>query len=123
MPYFNHEVYEALLKKTRAAEKKDDLEIIRDATEDCLRYVQTVCDGENRLNTEDEPDRNTIEDYDTKRHNAHENAILSVTLLNRFADQYGIALPFTGDIADRHQVADFCLEMTAWLFRERRKVL
>ena len=81
MPYFNHEVYEALLKKTRAAEK-DDLEIIRDATEDCLRYVQTVCDGENRLNTEDEPDRNTIEDYDTKRHNAHENAILSVTLLN-----------------------------------------
>ena len=122
MSYFNHDAYEALLKKTRAAEK-DDLEIIRDATEDCLYYVQTVCDGENRLNTADEPARSVIEDYDTKRHNAHENAISSVTLLNRIADQYGIALPFTGDIADRHQAADFCLELTAWLFRERRKVL
>ena len=97
MPYFNHDAYETLLKKARTVEK-DDLEIIRDATEDCLCYVQTVCDGENRLNTADEPDRNVIEDYDTKRHNAHENAISSVTLLNRLADQYGIALQFTGDI-------------------------
>ena len=75
------------------------------------------------MNTADEPDRSVIEDYDTKRHNAHENAILSVTLLNRLADQYDTVLPFTGDITDRHQVADFCLEITAWLFLDRRKVL
>ena len=51
MLYFNKEAYEALLRKTRAA-GKDDPEIIRDATENCLRYVQTVCDGENCLISE-----------------------------------------------------------------------
>ena len=122
MPYFNHEAYEALLRKTRAA-GEDDPEIIRDATEDCLRYVQTVCDGENQLNTVIQPDRSMVENYDERRHNAHENAITSVALLNRFAVQQGLARIFSGDIAERHQVADFCLEMTAWLFQNRRKVL
>lgn len=122
MPYFSREAYDALIKKTRAVEK-DDLEIIRDATEDCLRYVQIVCDGETCLNTADEPDRSVIEDYDKNRHNAHEKAISSVAVLNRLADLYDTALPFTGDITDRHQVADFCLEITTWLFLDRRKVL
>ncbi len=122
MAYFNDESYEGLLQKARTA-GKEDLEIIRDATRDCLIYVRTVCDGENRLNTSAESVRNMISDYDAARHNAHENAITSAALLNRLAAQKGIAPVFTGDPADRHQAADFCLEMAAWLFRNRRRVL
>ena len=94
-----------------------------DATKDCLRYVQTVCNGENLLNTADETDRDMVGEYDAIRHNAHEDAITSAAVLNRLADRQGIAPLYTGDITDRHQVADFCLEMTAWLFQNRRRVL
>ena len=94
-----------------------------DATKDCLRYVQTVCNGGNLLNTADETDRDMVGEYDAIRHNAHEDAITSAAVLNRLADRQGIAPLYTGDITDRHQVADFCLEMTAWLFQNRRRVL
>ena len=117
--YFICEAYEKLL---RTAEK-EDLEVICDATKDCLRYVQTVCNGENLLNTADETDRDMVGEYDAIRHNAHEDAITSAAVLNRLADRQGIAPLYTGDITDRHQVADFCLEMTAWLFQNRRRVL
>ena len=118
MKYFCHESYERLLQSAKSADP-ENREIIRDATQDCLQYVQTVCQGENLLNTAEEYDRETVSDYDRRRHNAHENAISSVSLLNRLsADPV-----FTGDIADRHQIADFCLELAGWLFRERRRVL
>ncbi len=122
MAYFNPEAFEMLLMRARST-GPEDLELLRDATKDCLHYVQTVCDGENLLNTADEPDRSMAGDYDAKRHSAHENAITSAALLNRFALQQGCAPAFTGDTAERHQVADFCIEMTDWLFRNRRRVL
>lgn len=122
MSYFNRKAYEMLLQKARIA-GEDDLEIIRDATEDCLHYVQVVCDGENQLNTVVEADRSMVGNYDERRHNAHEDAITSVALLNRFAVQRGLVQIFSGDTAERHQVAEFCAEIADWLFQSRRRVL
>lgn len=122
--FFNQESYTILLQKARTVQKEEgDPEIIRDAVKDCLKYVLTVCEGENRLNTSVDSDRSMIGDYDSRRHNAHENAISSVAVLNRMAEQYAASAVFTGNIQDRHQVAAFCLELADWLFLNRRKVL
>ncbi len=123
MAYFNAEAYESLQKKIMALEEKDDPGVLADAVSDCLDYVQTVCRGENMLNTSKGADRRMVGDYDAKRHNAHENAIIAASVLNRLAGNYGTEPVFRGDIADRHQVADFCLEIAGWLFVNRRRVL
>lgn len=123
MAYFNTEAYKSLLMKTRVSEEKDDPGVLADLTADCLTYVQIVCEGENALNTAKEADRSMVSDYDAKRHNAHENAIVAASVLNRMARRYGTEPVFTGDAADRHQVADFCLEIAGWLFVNRRRVL
>ena len=122
MGYFCNEAYEALLKNARTI-NHDDLETIRDATADCLKYVQTVCCGENCLNTVEEAHRDAVAEYDEKRHTAHEIAISSVVVLNRLAVLRDIMPVFTGNIADRHQIADFCIEIADLLFKERRRVL
>ena len=123
MAYFSQTAYEMLLQKVRAADAADDLQIIRDATDDFIQYVRVVSEGESRLNTTVFPDRSMVGDYDSKRHNAHENAISSVSVLNRLAAMYETAPVYTGDAAERHQVAAFCLEFVSFLFVNRRKVL
>ena len=122
MSYFCNEAYEALLKNARTI-NHDDLETIRDATADCLKYVETVCFGENCLNTVEEAHRDAVAEYDEKRHAAHEIAISSVAVLNRLAVLRDIMPVFTGSIADRHQIADFCIEIADSLFKERRCIL
>ena len=82
-----------------------------------------VCRGENILNAAKERDTSVVEAYDCKRHTAHENAILSAKVLNRIAEAYGSGDVFKGNPNDRHQVAEFCLELVSWLFSNRRKVL
>ena len=49
--------------------------------------------------------------------------IVAASVLNRLAERFGVRPVFTGDIADRHQVADFCLEVAGWLFVNRRRIL
>ncbi len=123
MSCFNPEAYEKLYKKIQAAGDPDDMKLIRDETARCLLYVQTVCDGENELNTTQNPDRQQIGDYDARRHTAHEDAIVAAKVLSRFAENNGFGLVYTGDPLDRHQVAAFCLELAGWLFENRRRVL
>lgn len=123
MAFFNTEAYESLLRKIRISEENEDTGALEDATGDFVTYVETVCRGENQLNTAKEDDRHMAADYDAKRHNAHENAIIAVSVLNNLAVRYGTEPVFTGSTADRHQVADFCLEITGWLFTNRRRVL
>ena len=122
MSRFCPEAYEALLKNAKSL-NHDDLETIQGATEDCLKYVQTVCLGENYLNTVEEAPRDAVAEYDEKRHAAHDIAISSVAVLNRLASMRGIAPVFSGNIADRHQVADFCIELAESLFKDRRQIL
>lgn len=120
--YFDPDAYEFLLKKVKS-DKPDDLEILRDLVNDCLVYVRTVCEWENKLNTIAELGPELTVDYDAKRHSAHETAISSISVLNRMAEQNGIPVVFLGDISERHQAAAFCLEIADWLFVNRRMVL
>ena len=57
MAYFSQGAYETLLRKVRTGENPDDLQIIRDATDDFIQYVRVVSDGESRLNTAASADR------------------------------------------------------------------
>ena len=124
MSYFDSAAYEKLLRKVKASEEAEaDLEIIRSVGNDFLAYVQVVCDGENRLNTAQNADREMIGDYDASRHIAHEKAISSASMLNRLAAIYGSEPVYQGSRTERHQVAAFCLELVSFLFENRRRVL
>lgn len=63
--------------------------------------------------------REMITRYDRRRHDAHEEAIANVRLVNRLAEMYGVAQLFTGDDQERLQVADFCLDVTVQIFQNR----
>ena len=123
MGYFNPETYEKMLKKFQASGDAGNLEQIRDETKNYLTYVQLVCFGENELNTTVNPDREKIGKYDSSRHTAHEEAIISASVLNNLAKENGFEPVYTGDLKERHQVATFCLELAGWLFENRRRVL
>ncbi len=123
MGYLNPETYEKLYKKVLASGDKEDMKLVRDETNKCIHYVELVCYKENELNTTADPSREMIGDYDSKRHHAHEDVIVTASLMNRFAAQKGIGPIYTGDPNERHQVAAFCLELAGWLFENRRRVL
>lgn len=91
-------------------------------------YVKTVVDGEMKLliqgsSLEGQEYRDAIAQYDGNRHSAHERAISDVKVLNRLAAREGLSPVFTGDDTQRHQVADFCLELEEHLFQNRRMKL
>ena len=91
-------------------------------------YVHTVVRGETEIMTrgkdaEGQEYRDMISAYDANRHNHHDSAIMYVSALNRLAAKYKLPPVFTGDSKQRHQVADFCLEMDSYLFRNRRMIL
>ncbi len=54
---------------------------------------------------------------------AHEKAIGDAKLVNRLAAREGLPPIFTGDETQRHQIADFCLELDQYLFQNRRMKL
>ena len=123
-------------ESTAGANRKDaaeDLESVRDALRSCVEYVTCVAAGENDLNflsAGTEEYRDYVASYDAARHGKHENAISGASLLNRLSEWYrkekepGADLTiFTGDPGDRHQVAEFCLEVESKLFEGRRKIL
>ena len=91
-------------------------------------YVNTVVDGEMKLliqgsSLERQEYRDAIISYDGDRHSAHEKAIGDAKLVNRLAVREGLPPIFTGDETQRHQVADFCLELDRYLFQNRRMKL
>ena len=63
--------------------------------------------------------REMVSRYDRNRHNAHEDAIANVRLVNRLATMYDSEPLFTGDDQERLQVADFCLDVTVQIFQNR----
>jgi len=108
---------------------RDDLKIVNTALESFHNYVDAVFRGEKDLliqgsSLEGQAYRDAILSYDESRHGAHETAIFNVKLLNRLAtQQYNLQPIFTGNDYQRHQVADFCLELDQYLFINRRMKL
>ena len=116
------------ISASNAPDAREDLDIIAKAMESFHEYVNTVVKGETKLllqggGLEGQEYRDVISQYDSHRHGVHEKAICDVKLINRLASREGLPSVFTGDDTQRHQVADFCLELDQYLFQNRRMKL
>lgn len=56
---------------------------------------------------------------DESRHVAHEAAIASIKQLNRLADNLHVPILYEGDLANRYQIADFCMAFVKEVFDAR----
>ena len=107
---------------------QEDLDTVEKAMLAFHNYVKTVVDGEMKLliqgsSLDGQEYRDAITQYDGDRHSAHEKAIGDAKLVNRLAAREGLPPIFTGDDTQRHQVADFCLELDQYFFQNRRMKL
>ena len=123
--YFNSEAYEYLFTQADGHMDNNGLEIINTAMKSFVDYVSGV--GQAELSTKmayatlkEEELREKVSEMDSFRHTRHEEAIANVLLVNRLAAIYNTVPVFTGDESDRLQIADFCLEVTTYLFRNRK---
>lgn len=131
--FFNHENYKALCAKVGDCLKNNapDAEKIHNLIENrCARtfldYVTTVDMSETRIiiahnRLEGEDLRDAVETIDRGRTAVHDAAMKACDIINRMATANGIGTVFTGNSSDRLQVADFCLEFTVEIFKNRRK--
>lgn len=122
--FLNVEAFQILSEKASA--EADDFDIIEDVVKSCTAYVQDVDVGETQIRRfyatlDGEELRERVTAIDKRRKAHHETAIANCKLLNRLAELYGVSKVFTGDAADRLQVADFCLDVTVSIFENRRK--
>lgn len=130
MTFFEKANYDNLLKEIGTRAKAGD----PDAKEDAIFFEQNVANFHEYVRAVDlsethikmayfrlEGDelRWQIESFDRQRRSAHEAAITSLKALNRIAKFYGVPSMFTGDIDNRHQIADFCLDITVQIFKDR----
>lgn len=131
--FFNYSSYRQLCGETGALLKKNapNAQKMMDTIEKhCasafFNYVTTVDMGETRITIaygrlDGEDLRDAIQTIDSGRHAAHEAAIVGCSVLNRMAMANGFDPIFTGDLDNRLQIADFCLEFTTEIFKGRRK--
>ena len=127
MSFFNYNAYVELADKIKTSgseDAADDLEALNDAMTSFREYVNKVDAGEQQIllaavRFEGDEYREMVSRYDRNRHNAHEDAIANVRLVNRLATMYDSEPLFTGDDQERLQVADFCLDVTVQLFQNR----
>ena len=127
--YFDYQQYDLLVRNVAAtakagdADAEMDIQDIKRVMDSFCAYVNTVDMTEMRIHIayarmEGNELRDAIQLYDTSRRNAHESAIASANAINRYARFYGAGKIFTGDVTDRYQVADFCLEVAVKLFQK-----
>ena len=129
--YLNEAALKDLIRRLSTSNDPDDREdfdIVAKAMEAFHRYVDTVVTGETKLllqgsSLDSQEYRDAITQYDGDQHSAHEKAIGDAKLVNRLAAREGLPPIFTGDETQRHQIADFCLELDQYLFQNRRMKL
>ena len=125
--YFDYNAYLGLVDKIKHSDSPDaadDLEALNDAMTSFREYVNKVDAGEQQIKLaairfEGDEYRKMVSLYDRNRHNAHEDAIANVRLVNRLAELYGVSPLFTGNDTERLQVADFTLDVVIQLFQNR----
>ena len=131
MQFFDENALKALIRRFSTSSDpyaREDLDTVEKAMQAFHNYVNTVVDGEMKLliqgsSLEGQEYRDAITQYDGDRHSAHEKAIGDAKLVNRLAAREGLPPIFTGDETQRHQIADFCLELDQYLFQNRRMKL
>lgn len=131
--FFNYENYRTLCAKIGEGLKSNapNAERIHDLVENTcaqtfLDYVKTVDMSETRIiiahnRLEGEDLRDAVETIDRGRTAVHNAAAEACNIINRMAAANGVEPVFTGNSSDRLQVADFCLEFTVEIFKNRRK--
>lgn len=127
---FNYENYCKLIeviggKVKRADVDPEELDYVRNALKGFLNYVDTVDMGETQLKIvyaryDGEELRDYVTVIDKTRNIAHEAAISYVNIINRIAGFHDVGKIFEGDVQDRLAVADFCLDVTVQLFKNRK---
>ena len=120
--FLNKEAYFQLLSTEKDSEI---LEYIEDTVKTCTDYVQRVDMMETQLITarmrmDQDRYQEFIMNIDAQRRRCHNDAIASMGFLNRIAKANGIDQIFLGSQEDRYEVADFCLELTVAIFKERK---
>lgn len=120
--FFDYQAYLDLADRIKASsspDAKDDLAALDEAMTSFREYVNKVDAGEQQIKLADIRFEGEETQYDRRRHNQHENAIINCRLVNRLAQLYGASPLFLGDDKDRLQVADFCLSTVVELFDNR----
>ena len=123
--------YKALMRAVSAEaaagseEAREDLEFLEGHQRNFLGYVHAVGLSEIGINAaevllEGETLRARVSELDGARTAAHNAAIASAGAINRIAAAYGVGPVYLGDLTRRREVAQFCLEFTELIFRERR---
>ncbi len=119
---FGHESYLQLIKTEKDS---DVLEYIENTIKTCCDYVKAVDMMETQLITarmrmEQDEYQEFIQRIDTHRRALHNDAIASVSFLNRCAESNGLQKIFLGNKEDRYEVADFCLQIVQTIFKNRK---
>ena len=127
--YFNSKAFEDLFSVISNKGDQDDLAALQSAMESFIDYVKEV--GYCELNTkiayatmgysETRERQEYVQSLDTTRHSHHEAAIANCRLMNRLCAMYSIDKMFTGNEQDRLEIAEFCMEATAYFFLNRKK--
>ena len=130
---FSLETYNALTESIAKAaasgdqDAKDDLRMLKRATDSWHGYVNVVDATETRIKVatfrcEGEEYRELVELADRERRRSHDAAISFVSMINRLCPLYSVPdKVFLGDTNDREEVADFCLDVAVTLFAEAKK--
>jgi hypothetical protein len=129
--YLNYNNFELLSNKLQSSE---DFELIEDAVGAFAGYVKDVDIGEQQIRTayatlDGEALRERVTAIDNRRSAHHKEAIVNANLLNRLAAVNGVEAIYTGKTGEgdnlynlevRESVAEFCIEITAKIFENRR---
>ena len=102
----------------------DVLDIIKTDITHLQEYVQAVYSMETlipiyRVRYDGDDLRYNIEKLDNARRDKHNLAIMSVKRLNRFAGLADLPRLFDGNVDDRYEVADFCMNTVNTVFSAR----
>lgn len=120
--YFDYNGFQKLIDETK--NNPEDQEILVDVVKSCNNYVTAVDAMEVRIKVaqfrfDTAEFQEIVKDLDNQRRRHHEDAIACTNMLNRIAALYKVSPIFTGDISNRYEVADFCLEVTKVIFENR----
>lgn len=105
---------------------EDTLTLIEDQMNNLASYVDSVYAMEVQIQTlrfrlEGEDYREAVSALDKRRRSAHEAAIAGCSILNRVAKMVGVEDMYSGNLEDRHEVAEFCIAVVDELFHGRTK--
>jgi predicted nucleic acid-binding protein len=105
---------------------QEDLGYTEDAIRDCCDYFTSVLKMETgiriakfRANTQKEY-IDIVENLDRSRRYKHNSAIVSVKVLNRLCEIYGVEAIFQGNIDDRQEVANFIQELANIYYKSNK---